>query len=528
MRELLIIILVVGGFGSLGYGQLYFPNEQYYNNEIDRIFLSDSANKTFFNAHLSLRPILDKRSNPDSVYYKDSKHYYWITQKIFKENFLIFEGDGFWCAVDPVLDLEGGTDFSADSLDMLYWNTRGIRVQAKFLDKVAFSTVVYENQAMVPQYVSEYVDAHGEFRPSGTNYKQQNAVFPGYARTKAFKTTGYDFAFAEGQVSIVPNKYFNVQFGNGNHFIGNGYRSLLLSDFSLNYPFAKFEGNLWKGRIQYNAIYAIHQNLYRMPYYNSVESTYERKLGTYHYLDFAVTPSLQIGLFEGALWKRSDSLGSVEPNWLFLNPVPFVNAGIMSNETSGYNHILGVNVSWTFLKNRLYAQAVIDNKTLGAAQLGIRTMDLFTPKLDVQVEFNHASSNTYLAQEKRYNYSHGNLPLAHPLTTRFTEGMLQINYEIKEVFFTNRLLISERQLNDTLYNGISILNDEIGSISLIGETQQVLVNQLELGYRFNKNYNLQAVIGWLYRNEQNPGSRNITNYVYAGIRTRLRNKTLDF
>ena len=239
MRALLIIILVVGNLGSLGYGQLYFPNESFYNNEIDRNFIQNSDQKTFFSSHLSLRPILDKRSNGEDIYAKETKQYYWITQKLFKENFLIFQGDDFWCAVDPILDLEGGTDLSGDSLDFLYWNTRGIRVQGRFYDNVAFSTVIYENQALLPAYVMNYIDTHGELRPSFNGYVQQNAVVPGYARTKPFKTTGYDFAFGEGQVSIVPNEHFNIHFGNGNQFIGNGYRSLLLSDFTPNYPFCQ-------------------------------------------------------------------------------------------------------------------------------------------------------------------------------------------------------------------------------------------------------------------------------------------------
>lgn len=531
MRAALIIFLVVGNFGLVGYGQLYFPNETYYNNEIDRFFLKDSANKTFFTSHLSMKPILGTRTNPDSIYFKDKKNYYWITQKIFSDNFLVFEGEDFWVAVDPILDLEGGTDLSADSLDLLYWNTRGARVQGKFFDKVGFNTVIYENQALVPTYVMNYIDRHGELRPSGGNYIQENAVMPGYGRTKPFKTNGYDFAFGEGQVSIVPNKYFNIHFGNGTHFIGNGYRSLLLSDFAPNYPFAKFQGNFWKGRIQYNAIYAIHQNLYRLPAFETVESTFERKIGTYHYLDFAITPKIHVGLFEGALWKRSDSLGTVETNWLFLNPVIGANAAMMSGNDSTYNHILGANFSWVFWRNRLYGQVVIDNGGLGGFQLGIKSYDLFVPKLDVQLEYNStksAGSNTYFSSNKRMNYSHNNISLAHPLVTAFDEIILNLSYEYKEAFITNRTLVNSRQSTDTSQVLISIVHNNMNNISTVGGSYTTLINHLEIGYRFNKRYNLQAVIGWTFRNGSGPGPDTHTNYIYAGIRTRLRNKTLDF
>lgn len=527
VRRIIFTFLLIA-IPFLGVSQLYFPNEQYYNGELDRYFVRDSSTQTFYNSHLSMKPVLDKRTNSDSIYFKEGKHYYWITQKIFKENFLIFKGKDFWCSVDPILDLEGGTDFSADSLDLLYWNTRGLRVQAKFMDKVAFTTSVYETQALVPTYLANYINAHGELRPTNNGYKQSNAVMPGYARTKDFKITGYDFAFAEGHVSIVPNQNFNIQFGNGSHFIGNGYRSLLLSDFAGNYPFAKFEGNFWKGRIQYNAIYAIHQNLYRLPEYTTVEATFERKLGTYHYLDFAITPKIHVGLFEGAQWRRTDSLGTHEPNWLFVNPVPFINAGVMANETSGYNHILGMNFSWVFFKNRLYGQAVLDNGGLGGFQLGFKSMDLFIPKLDVQVEYNAAGLRAYLADEKRYNYSHNNLSLAHPLTSSFQEWILKLNYEINEVFISNTTNYNWNSTVDFTEETLNIVHDSKSSLIGVGEPNKALINTFEIGYRFNKRYNLQMLVGWMFRNGHGAGPDTHTNYVYAGIRTRLRNKTLDY
>jgi hypothetical protein len=525
----IILTLIISCSTLTGFTQLYFPNEQFYNNEIDRFYMRDSSNQSSFNAHLSMRPIMDKRTNRDSIYYKDLKVYFWFTQKLLKENFIIFKGEDFWCSVDPILDLEGGTDLSADSLGFLYWNTRGLRVQARFFNKIAFTTSVYENQAFVPTYLSNYIDKHGELFPGGNNYNQANAVMPGFARTKPFKITGYDFAFAEGQVSYVPNEHFNIHFGNGSHFIGYGHRSLLLSDFAGNYPFAKFEGNLLKGKLQYNAIYAIQQNLYRLPEFTSVESTFERKLGTYHYLDYAITPKITIGLFEGAQWKRTDSLGTQQPNWLFLNPVPFVNAGIMAKETIGYNHILGMNFSWVFFKNRFYGQALLDNGALGGFQVGFKSMDLLTPKLDVQIEANIVADESYLANEKRYNYSHNNLSIAHPLTSGFYEYILQINYEVKNIFFSNRTLYQSKTIVDSNYNVVNIVFDDVNSVSQVSiGNRNTLINHFEAGYRFNKAYNLQAMVGWMFRNGHGEGPDNHTNYVYFGLRTRLRNKTLDF
>ena len=139
-------------YGFAGYGQLYFPNVTYYNNEIERLSFDSDYTESYYNSHLSLKPILDKRTIPDSLYKSNGKHYYWITQKIFKENFIIFKGEDYWCSIDPILDLELGTDFSADSTEKLYWNTRGIKIQGKFFNQVGFTSICLKKRIPTPFY----------------------------------------------------------------------------------------------------------------------------------------------------------------------------------------------------------------------------------------------------------------------------------------------------------------------------------------------------------------------------------------
>lgn len=525
--HILLYLLLIGFCGR---AQLYLPLTTYYNNAAESLALSDTNKQNFYATHLSLKPILDFRTNTDSLYFSDEKHYYWITQKLFKENFLIFKGEDFWISIDPILDLEIGSDFSADSTERLYWNTRGIRIQGKLLGKVGFSTAIYENQAMLTNYQREYVNDHGEFFPNSLNtkYIQNNAVIPGYARTKPFKTTGYDFAFAQGNISYVPNKFLNFQLGNGNHFIGSGYRSLLLSDFTANYPFAKIETNLWRGRIQYTAIYALHQNLFRLHAYTTPESTFEKKIGTYHYLDFALNKKIQIGLFEGSLWQRVDSLGSHQPDPLFLNPLP-LNTAIKGFEADGFHSIFGINFSahlcW---KTSLYGQAIFDHGKIGGVQIGLKAFDLFMPNFDLLVEYNRVELNTYLSEDKRYNYSNFNLPLAHPYVNGFQELVVRVAYTGDHFFIQNRLNYSQRLSNDSLNIGNNILLPTNQLENIPQTIRPILYNQFEIGYRFNKTNNLSAFIGHLYRNESHTTNNPLTNYAYIGIRTQLKNKYTDY
>lgn len=530
MRYIFVFIVLLFLCGSnLTRAQLSFPLEEYYHGEIQRRFLSDTSKKDFYSQHLSSKPILQSRSNADSIYTDHSKQYYWITQKLFKENFLIFEGENYWCAVDPVLELELGHDFGIDSMHYKYWNTRGLRVQAKFLDKVGFVTTFYENQAFVPDYQSELFNDHGEFIFNGglTTYKQVNAVVPGYARTKSFKKTGYDFAFAEGYFTIEPNKYFNLNFGNGNQFIGNGHRSLLLSDFTCNYPFLKLETNFWKNRIQYQVTYASLTNLYRLPYYTTPEATYERKVGAFHYLDVAVNQFVNIGIFEGAVYKQTDSLGSVLPNLGFLNPVILTNSVLMNNSDSNYNSILGLNLDINIGQFNIYAQTVLDESKLAAWQVGFKAYDLMLKNLDFRVEYNHAEQNAYLSNNKRVNFSHYNYSLAHPLTAGFDELVVQLNYQYKRWFAQNHIVYSASFQSDSLNLGTSVLNST-STVALDFLTRsKIFYNQFEAGYRFNKRYNLQVAVGFIFRRDNTIINYPDTQYFYFAIRTRLGNRRFD-
>lgn len=507
--------------------QLYFPNENYYHSEIERFNLN-SENTNNYQKHLSSKPLLDTKTNSDSIYNSTGDYYYWITQKLFKENFIIFKGDDFWCSVDPIIDAELGTDVSLDSLYKMYWNSRGIRVQAKFFDKVAFTTSVYENQAIVPEYQSTYFNNHGEFRPTNQGYKQENGYIPMYGRTKPFKITGYDFAFAEGNLSIVPTKWLNLQLGNGNQFIGDGYRSLFLSDFSGNYPFFKTELFAFKGKLQYNVIYSSLTNPYRLSVFSTPEATFERKIGVFHYLDYSVTEKLNISLFEGSNWRSTDSTGTQAPNYLFLNPIIGTTSIIKGTDGNNYNSILGIGASYTIQNSKIYCQIVIDNSKLGAYQIGFKSYDLIIPKLDFRAEYNHAIQNTYLSDNERYNYSHNNLPLAHPYDNGFDELIGSISYQKGRFFASNKIIFSARYTNDSINIGNNILQPK-STVNLDTESQpNIFYNQLEIGYRFNKNYNLQVVSGYIFRKDNNKHNPSITNYIYFGVRTRLRNKTLDW
>lgn len=518
-----ILIIYCLTISNTGISQLNIPNTRSYNQSIYHIFLNDSSNH-FKNTHLSFKPINETKSNPDLVFKDKGEYYYWITQKLFKEHFLIFKGDDFWCGVDPIIDLELGQDFNDTDHPIKFWNTRGIRIQAKFFKNFAFETSIYENQATLLNYQSNYVLTHGEFRVSDHTYKQENAIIPGYARTKPFNTTGFDFAFAKGYFNYQPTQWLTIEAGNGNHFIGHGYRSLLLSDFSVNYPYLKPEFLLFNDRLQYNILYASQQNLYRLPFHVTPEANYERKLSVGHYLDYSFNKHLQIGIFENSTWVRVDSLGATPFKLAALNP--FFGTELLADNDNNYNGLYGINVSLSIKSIKLYSQLVIDNKKLGGYQLGVNLYNLLIPNIDFQLEYNQTKGGTYLSENKRANYNHSNLPLAHPLGHNFQEIIAVIDFKYKRWFLANTSIYSQKNISDTNRVNETLLFQP--SNQPYNTANNVWLNRVEFGYRFNKKYNLELYIGYLNRISTIKNIDNSSNFAYFGLKTNLHQKTLDW
>ena len=63
----------------------------------------------------------------------------------------------------------------------------------------------------------------------------------------------YSYTNWEGYLSYSPNRFLNFQIGKQKNFLGDGYRSLFLSDNSSSYPFVKAVVNA--GKIQYIVLY---------------------------------------------------------------------------------------------------------------------------------------------------------------------------------------------------------------------------------------------------------------------------------
>ncbi len=123
---------------------------------------------------------------------------------------------------------------------------------------------------------------------------------------------GYQYLQVRGYADIALIKdHISLTLGYDKHFIGDGYRSLFLSDFSDGAAFASINTRIWK--LNY-------QNLYMVlkPQRSAAQGN---KYATAHYLSLNVTRWLNVGLFETVTFSRS---GHYE--FGYLNPIIFYRA----------------------------------------------------------------------------------------------------------------------------------------------------------------------------------------------------------
>ena len=103
-----------------------------------------------------------------------------------------------------------------------------------------------------------------------------------------------------------------MQFGHGSHIIGNGFRSLILSDLGNPNLFLKINTQL--GKFQYQNIF-----MELIPQFRKrSDSLLSRKYAAMHHLSMNVTKWLNIGLFEGVIFGRKDHF-----DFQYLNPIIF-------------------------------------------------------------------------------------------------------------------------------------------------------------------------------------------------------------
>ena len=440
------------------------------------------------------------------------KHENIIMRKLRNENLIRVNKSDFYLTIDPLFNFEFGRDSKDTSNPELSNNTRGFLVQGAIGKKLAFYTSFYENQSFFPKYLSEHIDETG--------------VVPGQGRTKTFKETGYDYAMASGAISYSPWKWMNVQFGHGKNFIGDGYRSLILSDNTFNYPYLKTTMNFFDNRLQYELLYNSLIDLERLPASTSTEAQFKRNAGTFHSLSYSPNGLFELSLVEGIVYSNWDSSGTRPLPWNYYMPVIGLNTGIEGYESSTAKVISGVNVRINAVRNNIvYGQFVMDHFDADfnyGYQVGIASYDAFTLKnLDIQLEWNNIPQDMYKHQNDQLEFKHYGEYLAHPSGRDLSEIVGILRYRFRDFFISGKWVYSGRNslVRDELANGVSIetLREE-----------DVFYQDYAFGYLINPRTNMKIKLGYISRELSYEDITEETGWYYISFITDLKNVYYDF
>ncbi len=480
--------------------------------------------------HTTFRPYLTGNlSGIDSVVIAGffpkhiDKSHSWFMRKLKSENFIFLQKKNITLRIDPLFHFETGKETMTKDYK-LFINTRGIIVRGDLGKNLSFESRFYENQGFYPEYLRSYI--------------KERYVVPGQGRIRGFKTYGFDFSSSSGFVSYSPKKFLNIQFGHGKNFVGEGYRSLLLSDNTYNYPFAK--ATITKHRWQYTALWTAFINVFRQ---DSRDLVYQTKHGTFSLLNYMPAKWLQVGFFEGIIWHTSDSTYNNHFNANYFVPIPLYRE-IVFGLNNLNNAVVGLNISSRIGKNvKLYGQWAIDDfkkAPFAFDKNGFQAgMYLFRPfglkGLKLQTEYNKVNPFTYTYQDNvNQNYSHFSQPLAHPMGANFNEMILMADYTVKNFFVHLRYSVAEQGIDSSGvnfgYNIFSTLPPTVENTTFpAGIYNKISYKTIVLGYLFNKTTNFQLFLGLEWRNEENEIFPHYNAlHIYGGIKTNLSNSYYDF
>lgn len=496
------------------FGQQYrvLPIESYFR---DVAFFTDSSFAPVF-------PIADNVVNYYNTTKEQKLRYATIGHYVYQRELIqvIREDGALW--ISPILDMQIGRERGDTSMRQ-FLNARGVRLEGSIKNKVFFSGSFYENQAILPYYAKQYVINRGEFYPNSadSSYSQVNAVIPGGARTKPFKESGFDYAYATGMVQWQVFKNLSVSGGNNPVFIGSGYRSVLYSDNSL--PTMNFRINYSLGeKWNFQLIRMQGLNMLRIPFATNGEALYERKAFSLGSIYYKPTKHLRIGLIEGGIWTRGDSIQKQAVEGAFYIPLP--GAATLQEGINGKSYAyLGLDLNWRIWKVLLYGQYGRNpyTKSSDVAQIGIRYWPFKSHNYLIHVEYNHTSENAYKSSNPRINYTNFNLPIGHSMGAGVDEIVLRLRGEWNHLFVsssTNYYLNQSSNYRQLL---------PVYEVNL-GFNQQVFYENFEIGYNFNHGYGLEIFGSARLRILKNPIQDGQSYWFNVGIRTALNNHYFDF
>jgi len=425
--------------------------------------------------------------------------------------------------VNPVLNLQAGSGFEST----FNQNGRGVEVRGNIQRKVAFYSRVTENQSYFPQFVNRYRDSLGVIPGLGwwKGAGQNGGVAA--AQSDYLQSVGYISAALLNDVTA--KNHIVMSAGHDRFFVGQGIRSLILSNYAAPYGFVRLNTSL--GPFKYQNLYGQLNGFTPL----SGNTLLPKKYVAMHRgsLTFANPfQKLELGFSEMIIHNRPQGGFDLD----YLNPIIFyrsaeANAGSADNALMAFDFTYSLPYRWRF-----YGQGLLDEFKLNKLKQGGWWGNKFGWQLGLmrilrtsgfngllQAEYNTVRPYTYSHSDVLNSYTHYNQPLAHPLGSNFREWSFKGFFQPKILpnLRIHALAMMAKQGNDPWLNGtnfgsnprrdndVRVRDDGINMFQ--GELSNIRSFKVDITYMVYHNVNID--LSWLYRNQTgwHPSSGNWFN-----------------
>lgn len=345
---------------------------------------------------------------------------------------------------------------------------------------------------------------------------EKSRLFPGHSLLRVDGDGEFNFSDSYSRVVYDVNDNFSFTIANDKAFIGEGYHSLFLSDYSKHHPFVNvtFKNQHFFYESQFHILSNVHRG---DSFYYQKKGGVFRRIGV-NYKNF------EGGLFSGIIWSIQDSTGIVDYKPEYIFPVLFLRP-VEYSLGSRDNAVLGAWFNYTFKKIKIYSQVVVDDLNV---KQSLENPSFFQNKIGYQIGakalFNDGSNNYYFLLEhnlvrpytyahkfEELNYSNYGSELAHPLGANFWDvtGVASWN----NYRYGANVVLSYSQKGYDLENnsyGGNIFNSDFNSVNgllsasnpfLQGDVKEKFTFVASLDYILNPSQNLKLQLGYQNSNE---------------------------
>lgn len=467
---------------------------------------------------------------PDSIYCRYALPWWRQGRSPRFPHMLRYESTEFGFRIDPLVFFDLQYDLRSESWlreSLITTNSRGVMIEGHLDKKLRFYTEFTETQAFFPDFADLKI--------------RQRVSVAGYGVPKKFGSpqgdagAGHDFYRFSAQVAWKPSEFWLLQAGHGRFFAGYGFQSLILSDYTANYPFAlcSYTRPTWS----FTTVYTQWMNfpVDYWGYSSNVLAKRDRQQGVVNMLHFRPLPKVELVLSETTVYNWGDSASIHQPPADYFLPLPFVRT-LAHGLHGGQNVALGLSIQYSPARFvEFYHQSLLDAAPSDGSsarygfQFGVRHLDLFRGRspffaLYMQAEYNRISPGTWSGDRLRGAFAHLNLELGHPLGAGFSE--ILVRTMLKIWVFDLSLRYHQFNLDQPLY--------EVGNNVLTGGTvasgaSRARLNCLfaEVALPINPAWNMSAFLG-LTQRQYTVESETSATVIQLGLRSGWHRSSYHF